>query len=251
MTIKDIQPIRLPFSDMPAALARGDVDAYVGAEPAPGISLANGTGRWSSIPIPRRSARSTWSCRRASRHDRRRIPSASRWSSTCTARRSTTRWRTSTQIVEMAVQKLGQQRSRSSSRCRTSSSPGRSTTCSCKRAKAYAQLMHEKKQIRAAARSQASSSREVQFHVTSRSSRGLEHVEPSRSTALPDGDRSRAAPEAPAGGAPAAARALLPERLQRDRCSAPASRSLLVLLLALRRRLHRHAADPEPVRSRA
>src|SRR6266850_2647866 len=44
MSIKDIQPIRLQFSDMAAALARGDVDAYVGAEPAPGISLANGTG---------------------------------------------------------------------------------------------------------------------------------------------------------------------------------------------------------------
>lgn len=44
MSIKDIQPIRLMFSDHPAALARGDVDAYVGAEPGPGISLANGTG---------------------------------------------------------------------------------------------------------------------------------------------------------------------------------------------------------------
>ena len=44
MTIKDIQPIRLQFSDMAGALARGDVDAYVGAEPAGGISLANGTG---------------------------------------------------------------------------------------------------------------------------------------------------------------------------------------------------------------
>jgi NitT/TauT family transport system substrate-binding protein len=44
MTIKDIQPIRLGFSDHAAALARGDIDAYVGAEPAPGISLANGTG---------------------------------------------------------------------------------------------------------------------------------------------------------------------------------------------------------------
>ena len=44
MTIRDIQPIRLQFSDMAAALARGDVDAYVGAEPAAGISLANGTG---------------------------------------------------------------------------------------------------------------------------------------------------------------------------------------------------------------
>src|SRR6266480_6968393 len=44
MSIKDIQPIRLQFSDHAAALARGDVDAYVGAEPAAGISLANGTG---------------------------------------------------------------------------------------------------------------------------------------------------------------------------------------------------------------
>ena len=32
MSIKDIQPIRLQFSDHAAALARGDVDAYVGAE---------------------------------------------------------------------------------------------------------------------------------------------------------------------------------------------------------------------------
>jgi NitT/TauT family transport system substrate-binding protein len=50
MTIKDIQPIRLSFSDMAAALARGDVDAYVGAEPAGGISLANGTGRLVEYP---------------------------------------------------------------------------------------------------------------------------------------------------------------------------------------------------------
>src|SRR5260221_14753049 len=50
MTIKDIQPIRLSFSDMAAALARGDVDAYVGAEPAGGISLANGTGKLVEYP---------------------------------------------------------------------------------------------------------------------------------------------------------------------------------------------------------
>ena len=50
MSIKDIQPIRLQFSDHPAALARGDVDAYVGAEPAPGISLANGSGRLVEYP---------------------------------------------------------------------------------------------------------------------------------------------------------------------------------------------------------
>ena len=50
MTIKDIQPIRLQFGDMAGALARGDVDAYVGAEPAAGISLANGSGKLVEYP---------------------------------------------------------------------------------------------------------------------------------------------------------------------------------------------------------
>ncbi len=35
---------------MAAALARGDIDAYVGAEPAGGISLANGTGMLVEYP---------------------------------------------------------------------------------------------------------------------------------------------------------------------------------------------------------
>ena len=50
MTIQDIQPIRVSFSDMAPALARGDIDAYVGAEPGPGISLANGTGKIVEYP---------------------------------------------------------------------------------------------------------------------------------------------------------------------------------------------------------
>jgi NitT/TauT family transport system substrate-binding protein len=50
MSIKDIQPIRVSFSDMAPALARGDLDAYVGAEPGPGISLANGVGKIVEYP---------------------------------------------------------------------------------------------------------------------------------------------------------------------------------------------------------
>jgi NitT/TauT family transport system substrate-binding protein len=50
MTIKDIQPVRISFSDMAPALARGDIDAYVGAEPGPGISLANGVGKIVEYP---------------------------------------------------------------------------------------------------------------------------------------------------------------------------------------------------------
>ena len=59
MSIKDIQPIRLGFSDHAAALARGDVDAYVGAEPAPASASPTAPAGWWNIPIPRRSARST------------------------------------------------------------------------------------------------------------------------------------------------------------------------------------------------
>jgi NitT/TauT family transport system substrate-binding protein len=50
LSAKDIQPIRVSFSDMAPALARGDIDAYVGAEPGPGISLANGTGKIVEYP---------------------------------------------------------------------------------------------------------------------------------------------------------------------------------------------------------
>jgi NitT/TauT family transport system substrate-binding protein len=50
MSIKDVQPIRLSFSDMPAALERGDIDAYVGAEPGPSISVAKGVGRIVEFP---------------------------------------------------------------------------------------------------------------------------------------------------------------------------------------------------------
>jgi NitT/TauT family transport system substrate-binding protein len=50
MSIKDIQPVRVSFSEMPAALSRGDVDAYVGAEPGPGLSLANGSGKIVEYP---------------------------------------------------------------------------------------------------------------------------------------------------------------------------------------------------------
>jgi NitT/TauT family transport system substrate-binding protein len=50
MSAKEIQPIRVSFSDMPPALARGDIDAYVGGEPGPGISLANDTGKIVEYP---------------------------------------------------------------------------------------------------------------------------------------------------------------------------------------------------------
>jgi NitT/TauT family transport system substrate-binding protein len=50
MSIKDISPIRITFADMPAALERGDIDAYVGAEPGPSISVAKGVGKIVEFP---------------------------------------------------------------------------------------------------------------------------------------------------------------------------------------------------------
>jgi ABC-type nitrate/sulfonate/bicarbonate transport system substrate-binding protein len=50
MTIHDLEPVRVSFSEMPTALARGDVDAYVGAEPGPGNSLASGVGKIVEYP---------------------------------------------------------------------------------------------------------------------------------------------------------------------------------------------------------
>jgi len=45
MTTSDVQLVRLSFGDMANALARGDVDAYLGAEPGPSISVLSGKGK--------------------------------------------------------------------------------------------------------------------------------------------------------------------------------------------------------------
>jgi ABC-type nitrate/sulfonate/bicarbonate transport system substrate-binding protein len=50
MSVKDITPVRVPFGEMPAMLARGDVDAYVGAEPGPGLSISSGQGQLVEYP---------------------------------------------------------------------------------------------------------------------------------------------------------------------------------------------------------
>ena len=50
MTIKDISPVRVSFSEMATALERGDIDAFVGAEPGPSISVARGVGKVLEYP---------------------------------------------------------------------------------------------------------------------------------------------------------------------------------------------------------
>ncbi len=50
LSVKDITPVRVPFGEMHAALVRGDVEAYVGAEPTPGLSIATGEGKLVEYP---------------------------------------------------------------------------------------------------------------------------------------------------------------------------------------------------------
>jgi NitT/TauT family transport system substrate-binding protein len=50
MTVKDITPVRVPFGEMHAMLTRGDLDAYVGAEPGPALSITSGAGQLVEYP---------------------------------------------------------------------------------------------------------------------------------------------------------------------------------------------------------
>lgn len=50
LNIRDIEATRVPFGEMHAMLSRGDIDAYVGAEPAPGLSLSTGAGQLVEYP---------------------------------------------------------------------------------------------------------------------------------------------------------------------------------------------------------
>ncbi|MEI7872578.1 MAG: NrtA/SsuA/CpmA family ABC transporter substrate-binding protein [Alphaproteobacteria bacterium] len=50
LSVKDITPVRVPFGEMPAMLARGDIDAYVGAEPGPALSITSGVGQLVEYP---------------------------------------------------------------------------------------------------------------------------------------------------------------------------------------------------------
>jgi NitT/TauT family transport system substrate-binding protein len=50
MTIRDVTSVRVPFGEMHAMLSRGDIDAYVGAEPGPGLSISSGVGQLVEYP---------------------------------------------------------------------------------------------------------------------------------------------------------------------------------------------------------
>jgi NitT/TauT family transport system substrate-binding protein len=147
MSIRDIQPIRLSFSDHPAALARGDIDAYVGAEPAPGISLANGTGRLVEYPYstPIGSLNMILSAsEKAVKENPQRVKLI------VDMHRQAVDYAMATQslIVDMAIQKLGQQRKSVELAAPNVELAWKLDDVFMQRAAAYTRLMHENKQIR-------------------------------------------------------------------------------------------------------
>ena len=76
MTIKDVEPVRVSFSEMHISLARGDIDAYVGAEPGPGVSLSTGIGQLVEYPYSTRDGLAQHGVRHPSRDHHRRSRSS-------------------------------------------------------------------------------------------------------------------------------------------------------------------------------
>ena len=147
MTIRDVQHVRLPFSDMAPALARGDIDAYVGAEPGPGISLANGAGK--IVEYPYSTAIGTLNMVWGVKADTiAKNPALVMAMMEMHKKATAYAMENREAMVEMAMQKLGQQK-----RSIELAAPNVELTWKIdeefvKRAKAYGALMLEKKQIR-------------------------------------------------------------------------------------------------------
>ena len=149
MSVKDIQAIRLSFSDMPSGLARGDIDAYVGAEPGPGISLANGSGRLVEYPYstPIGSLNMILS---ASEKMIKENPERLKMIIEMHKKATDYAMAHPEEMVEVAMQKLGQQRPSIEKAVPNVELTWKIDQTFIDRAKAYSELMVEKKQVRQA-----------------------------------------------------------------------------------------------------
>ena len=147
MTISDIQPIRLQFSDMAPALARGDIDAYVGAEPAPGISIANGTGQLVEYPYST-SIGSLNMILSASEKMIKENPERLKLIIEMHKKATDYAMSHKDEMIAVAMQKLGQQRKSIEIAIPNVELTWKIDDLFIKRAAAYSELMFEKKQIR-------------------------------------------------------------------------------------------------------
>jgi len=148
MTIKDVQHVRLPFSDMAPALARGDIDAYVGAEPGPGISLANGVGRVVEYPYST-AIGSLNMVMTAKAETIEKNPELVKVFMAMHKQATEYAMSNREAMVAMAAQKLGQQKKSIEMAAPNVELTWKIDAAFLKHAKAYGDLMLEKKQIRA------------------------------------------------------------------------------------------------------
>ena len=149
MSISDIQPIRLSFSDMAGALARGDIDAYVGAEPGPGISLANGTGRLVEYPYST-SIGSLNMILSASEKMIKENPERLKMIIDMHKKATDYAMAHPDEMIQVAMQKLGQQRKSIEMAVPNVELTWKIDDDFVKHARAYSELMVEKKQVRQA-----------------------------------------------------------------------------------------------------
>lgn len=148
MTIKDVQHVRLPFSDMAPALARGDIDAYVGAEPGPGISLASGVGK--VVEYPYSTTIGSLNMVMTAKTDTiEKNPELVKMFMAMHKRATEFAMSNREAMVEMAVQKLGQQKKSIEMAAPNVELTWKIDDAFLKHARAYGELMLEKKQIRA------------------------------------------------------------------------------------------------------
>jgi NitT/TauT family transport system substrate-binding protein len=134
---------------MAGALARGDVDAYVGAEPGPGISIANGTGRLIEYPYstPIGSLNMILS---ASEKMIKENPDRLKMIVKMHEQATDYAMAHPEEMVQVAMQKLGQQRNSLEVAVPNVELTWKIDDEFVRRAKAYSELMVEKKQVRQA-----------------------------------------------------------------------------------------------------
>jgi len=148
MSVRDLTPVRVSFSEMHAALARGDVDAYVGAEPAPGVSVSTGVGKIVEYPYstPMGSLNMVMTTHRDIVEGK---PELARMMVDIQRQASTYAMTHPDELIAMAVAKLGQKREALAISVPNVELNWRMTPEMIAQTKLYAEQMLEMKQIRA------------------------------------------------------------------------------------------------------
>jgi len=147
MSIKDVEAIRISFSEMHLALARGDVDAYVGAEPGPGVSISTGVGKLVEYPYstPMGSLNMIFAAHAETVEKK---PELVRAALEIHRKASEFAMANPSQMIDMAVAKLGQKRDALVVSVPNVELNWKMTPTMIQQAKTYAEQMVELKQIK-------------------------------------------------------------------------------------------------------